>query len=135
MTEKSKRPQKLASTSAWEWVVAAVGAALVTASIGYLVWYGVTHPEGVPRLELRQLDTAVAAKGYLVKILITNSGNATAAAVHVEGRLMKDGTVVETGEATVEYVPQHSQREAYLQFYAKPADFKLDLQVKGMAAP
>ena len=135
MPDEGQLPEHRSATSIWEWAVAAVGAAIIASAIGYMAWYGVTHPQTPPALSIRQTSIAPSAEGYLVQVLVRNQGGSTAAAVHIGGELIENGSVVEESEAVLDYVPENSARGASLQFMREPSAFTLQLRVKGMAKP
>lgn len=126
---------KSAATSAWEWVVAAIGGTLICAAIVYLVWFGLTTPAGLPDLELAVVRTEPVGSAYLVELAIQNRGPATAAAVQIEGRLPRPDGQEEISEVTVDFVPPKSRAAAILQFSSDPAARDLRLRIKGMAIP
>ncbi|XSG83375.1 MAG: hypothetical protein ACPW61_06240 [Methyloligella sp. ZOD6] len=123
-------------TSKWEWALAAVGAAVIVAAIGYLLWYGVTRSRSVPELTISKMAVRpIVGDNFLVVVKIKNKGSSTAANVEIGGTLMEAGAPIEEGQAGIDYVPAHSSRQAYLQFSKDPADYRLELRVKGMTKP
>lgn len=123
------------ATSIWEWVAAALGALLIASAVGYMLYYGLTHPEGPPRIALEQLSVVPTDGGYLVRFRAKNEGNSTAAGLLVGGELKENGSTVEESEATLDYVPQQSEREGGLVFTRDPERYELQLRVKGHAKP
>ncbi|MFD0986441.1 TIGR02588 family protein [Methyloligella solikamskensis] len=128
--------QQPTGTSAIEWVVAAIGTAVIVAAVAYMVWYGVARPGGPPELSIRQVSEARQVEGsYLVQVEVNNQGHSTAANVQISGALQEGGVSVEESSASIDYVPQQSKRRAYFQFTKDPADYALELRVEGMAKP
>lgn len=122
-------------TSRWEWAVGTVSALLVLGTIGFMLYQGLTAPGTSPRITL-QVDTIVEAeKGYVVEFRARNRGNSTAAGLGVEGELKSDTGTVETSEATVDYVPGHSERRGGLFFTEDPRRYTLELRPKGYDRP
>jgi uncharacterized protein (TIGR02588 family) len=76
-----------------------------------------------------------SAHGYLVSLKIRNSGNATAAALNVEGVLKRGATDVETSLVTVDYVSAGSERDAALFFSNDPRQGELTVRPKGYIEP
>jgi uncharacterized protein (TIGR02588 family) len=72
---------------------------------------------------------------YLVSLKIRNSGNATAAALNVEGVVKQGGTNVETSLITVDYVAAGSERDAALFFANDPRQGELSVRAKGYIEP
>lgn len=122
-------------TSAWEWAVAALGAALVAGAIGYLVHHAVTVGEAVPEIAVEHTGTRPTQGGYIVRFLARNRGGATAASLRIEGELLQGSSVVETGEATLDYLPPFSERRGGLFFREDPGRHELRLVPKGYADP
>ena len=122
-------------TSLWEWGAAALGASILVFAIGYMVWYGMTHTSGPPVIVVERAESVRVDGIYVVKFLVRNEGHATAAAVEIEGALMDGEEAVETSTATLDYVPENSEREAYLQFTRDPDTFDFRVRAVGGSAP
>ena len=129
--KKRVQPQ----TSVWEWIAAAIGASILIFAIGYMGWYGLTHTSGPPVIVVERAENVRVDGIYVVKVLVRNEGHATAAAVEIEGALMDGEEAVETSTATLDYVPENSEREAYLQFTRDPDQVDLKLRAVGGSAP
>ena len=122
-------------TSGWEWAAAALGVSILVFTIGYMGWYGVTHTSGPPVIVVERAESVRLDGNYVVKVLVRNEGRSTAAAVEIEGSLMDGVEALETSTATLDYVPENSEREAYLQFTRDPDTFDLRLRAVGGSAP
>jgi uncharacterized protein (TIGR02588 family) len=122
--------------SLWEWAAAALGAAIVAATIGFMVYDAVTAPsDGVPKIEVR-VDSVVAySSGYVVEFRAINAGDATAASVLVQGELRSDTGVVERSEATVDFVPAGSWRPGGLVFTKDPRAYHMEVRPLGFDRP
>ena len=121
------------ATPVWEWIIAGVGLILVVAAIGTTLYRAMTEESTPPKLEV--VIDSIAPNGdgsYLVKFAVKNTGNKTAAAVAVEGKL-KDGT--ETGNATLTYVPSNSVRRGGLFFSKNLQPEDLQMRVTGYEEP
>lgn len=123
------------SASPWEWVAAAIGAALVLGALGYLVYFAETTPMGVPLIVLERGDVTQSGDGYLVTVTVANDGGTTAGAVTIEGTLHRGGVAVETATTTLDYVPRFSARQVGLFFSSDPRDGRLELRALGYAEP
>ncbi len=121
--------------TAWEQLVALLGALLVAAALGYLGWQTWTEEESPPVLRLEAGTPERRGAGYLVGFVVFNDGRSTAAALEVVGRLERGGEVVEESRATVEYLPPRSSRTGGLFFARDPAGHALVLQPGGYADP
>ena len=89
----------------------------------------------VAEISVRVDEILPSARGYLVSLKIENSGNATAAALNVEGVLRRAGTNVETSLVTVDYVAAGSERDAALLFSNDPRQGELTVRAKGYIEP
>jgi uncharacterized protein (TIGR02588 family) len=118
-----------------EWVVAAIGAALVAATIGYLVWLALSRDEAPPDVRVAQTGVVALQDGWLVTFRATNAGATAAAELLIEGELAGDAGPVETSEATIDYLPPRSEREGGLFFRRDPRDHELHLRAKGYVNP
>ena len=126
------REEKSKTTSIWEWMIAAAGLILVAASIGIMIYRAATQETTPPRLEVVVDLIEPNGDGYLVKFIVKNTGNQTAAAVAVEGELK---AASETAVATLTYVPSNSARRGGLFFTKNPQQFDLQIRVTGYEEP
>ena len=127
--DRQGRPQ---TTSLWEWAIATAGLILVTAAVGMMVYRAATEESTPPRLEIVIDSIEQNGEGYLVKFIVKNTGNQTAAAVAVEGELK---SVSETAAATLTYVPSNSVRRGGLYFTKNPQQSDLQIRVTGYEEP
>jgi uncharacterized protein (TIGR02588 family) len=118
-----------------EWVVAAIGGLLVAATIAYLAYQALWRDETPPDVRLTAERVLALRPGYLVQFRAMNEGGQTAAQLVIEGELMGPEGVVETGEATLDYLPPNSYREGGLIFTRDPRRLELRLRAKGYAKP
>lgn len=121
--------------SPWEWTVAALGLLLIVGVIGYMAYYAATARSGPPRIVAAHESIEPNGDGYLVTVRIVNHGASTAAALRIEGKLLEAGRTVERSEATIDYVPRHSEREAGLIFSRDPARYRLVIRPMGYTEP
>ena len=118
-----------------EWAVAALGLALVVATVGFLALEATGGPKRPPDVAVRVSSVARLSKGFLVRFTAVNRGDETAAAVAVEGELSRAGRPVETSQASLDYLPAHSERAGGLFFREDPRRGKLELRPLGYEAP
>ena len=125
-----------AKPSRWEWVVAALGAAMTLGAIGYMTYAGLTAPaEPHPRITLT-VDTVFAhGGGHTVEFRAENTGDATAADLLVRGRLLADTGVVDESAVVIDFVPARSRRRAALVFAEDPRAYRLELRPLGYDRP
>lgn len=122
-------------TSRLEWLAAALGALIVGGALAYMIYYGLSHPQGPPALAVRETAVTPSGSGHLVQFSVENRGHSTAAGVLVGGELRSGGAAVEESEATLDYVPEHSARAGGLIFTRDPSGYELQLRVKGYRKP
>jgi uncharacterized protein (TIGR02588 family) len=132
---REAQEHQAAGASPWEWITAAIGLVLLVGAIGYLVYVAVATPPGPPALTFEQGPVMRSGDGYVVDIVVRNEGAATAAAVEIEGTLRRDGAVVETSTATLDYLPRFSDRNFGLFFSSDPSDGQLELRALGYSEP
>jgi uncharacterized protein (TIGR02588 family) len=125
-----------AGTSPLEWAVAAVGAALLVAAVGYLGWHGWTREAGPPDLVIEEVSRGTGQGGHRVAVRVRNVGREAAAQAVIGGELTQEGgRVAEEAETMLDTIAIGSAREAWLVFSEDPAGYTLRLRVKGMARP
>lgn len=125
----------LPAASPWEWVVAGIGAVLVVAAIGYLIYFAQVTPSGPALIALEQGPIERNGDGYVVTVVVTNEGATTAAAVEIEGVLSRGGVAIETASATLDYVPRFSHRNAGLYFDTDPRTVDFTMRALGYTEP
>lgn len=123
------------SASPLEWACAAVGLFLFLSALGYLVYVGIVTPAGPPVITFDEGPVARSGDGYVVDVVVGNQGATTAAQVEIEGTLRRDGEVVETSGAVIDYLPRNSQRDIGLFFSNDPRQGRLELRAKGYVEP
>ncbi|MBN9022326.1 MAG: hypothetical protein J0H08_09595 [Rhizobiales bacterium] len=132
----SSAPKDL--TSPWEWVAAALGAAILAGLVGFLVYAGVTRTEApMPDIVATPAPPVRLGSGtYLMPLRVENLGHATGANVTVRGSLADAaGTVLEESATTFDFVAQHSVETGGLLFTADPRSGTLSVRVEGYADP
>lgn len=122
-------------TPFWEWVVTAFGVLLVLGAAGFLVYGELTGGESPPDIVVQADSVHRASSAYLVTFRAINTGGSTAARLRIEGQLLSGGQAVETSEATLDYVPAHSERAGGLFFSRDPRAFNLSLRATGFELP
>lgn len=134
--EKTKKENgQKRETPFLEWVFAVIGLILVVSVIGFLV-YNVAVNEGKSaELNIEVEEIVQNNKGFLVKFVLENTGDETAADVTIEGKLKKGEESVETGDVTVDYVPSHSKKKGGMFFTENPHNFDLQIHAKGFNEP
>jgi uncharacterized protein (TIGR02588 family) len=124
-----------ARVPATEWVVAALGAVLVAGTIGYLVWLALSRDQTPPDVRVVAGEVLALRHGFLVEFEAVNAGGSAAAELLVEGELEGPDGVIETAEATIDYLPPRSVREGGLLFSRDPRAQTLRLRAKGYVEP
>jgi uncharacterized protein (TIGR02588 family) len=118
-----------------EWIVGAVGAALVGGAVAFLVYHSLTRDRTPPDISLVAERVLDLEDGYLVQFRASNRGGSTAAQLTIEGELASEDGDTETSEATLDYLPPRSDREGGLMFSRDPRAGQLSLRAKGYAHP
>ena len=118
----------------WEWLLAAVGALLIAGAIAMSVYRAVSTDRPAA-FDVEVASITSSPSGFTVTFRIRNTGDATAAAVNIEGSLSTNGTDLEHSTAILSYVPAESEREGALFFSNDPSQHKLQVRVKGYEKP
>jgi uncharacterized protein (TIGR02588 family) len=127
--------QRNARPSRQTYWLAALGTAFVLGSFAMLLRESLSDDPPVPQIAVRVDEILGSAHGYLVSLKIDNSGEGTAAALVIEGVLMRAGTYLETSLVTVDYVAAGSSRDAALFFSNDPRQGQLIVRPKGYIEP
>lgn len=115
--------------------VAVVGALLVTASLGFLLYEGWFGDHTPPDLRVTVDAISRNSDGYLVRFTAANSGGETAAAVRVVGTLLPVQGQPQQAEVTLDYVPGASTVTGGLFFTDDPTAGTLELRATGYQNP
>jgi uncharacterized protein (TIGR02588 family) len=120
-----------------EWVVFAVGLALLLCALAYLVYEGATMGSEPPSIEVRLGAPEQRAHNFIVPVAITNHGDETAEGIAVEVLLEEDGTGREPvrGELTIAFLPRRATRKGFVTFQQDPRAARLTARVLGYERP
>ena len=124
-----------AATSKWEWASGGLGLALVVGMVGFIGFNALTTDPFVPTITLDHLGTERTPGGHVVKFRARNSGAATAAALTISGELYDGSTLLESSEATIDYLPPRARRHGGLIFQNDPSAHDLRLEARGYVDP
>ena len=113
-----------------QWAVAACGAALTVATIGYLVFLAFTSSATPPDLRVR-VDSVYGAEGrWVVSFTARNLGDRTAQDVVVEAIGPEGGM----GQARLDFVPGHGSRSGGL-YVDVPPEAGIRVRARGWTTP
>lgn len=118
-----------------EWIFAAIGFALVAATMGFIAWQGYTGDGSPPQVSFHIKAIVEVPSGWLVEVRAVNTGEKTAADVKVEGELRGPSGSVETSETSFKYLPPRSARGGGLYFTHDPRGLEIAIRAKGYEAP
>lgn len=118
-----------------EWIVGALGAALVCGAIAFLVYHALARDRTPPDIRVVAERVLDLQHGYLVQFRAFNQGNSAAAEVGIEGELEGPDGDTEVSEVVLDYLAPHSESEGGLVFSRDPRAGQLSLRAKGHAKP
>lgn len=136
--QQRKSPRGRVQTTApslLEWGIAAIGLLLLLATLGYLAYQAVAMPHRPPEPVAQVLGVERQARGFLVRVRVSNRGTETAAALKLQGVLRRGAEVVEQSETEIQYLPAGSSREGGIFFSRDPAQFTLEVAPRGYEKP
>ena len=123
-------------TSVLEWVTGAVGLVVALGLLGIMVWQAATgRNDDLPNLVVEAGRMEAATNGYAVEFEVRNRSDRTAAAVVVVAVLRRAGQEVETGTATIDYVPARSGAKGGFQFANDPRLGTLEMRATNYQLP
>jgi uncharacterized protein (TIGR02588 family) len=128
---KTRKP----GTSVTEWVVAGISSVVLLAVLSYLVVDGLSTRDGTAQIVVLPLEVAATEGGYVVEFAAANRAGQSVAAVEIKGELRSGDEVVEESSATLDYIPQKSQRKGALIFRCNPEAHDLRLFASGYSEP
>jgi uncharacterized protein (TIGR02588 family) len=119
----------------FEWIVFAIGLALVLATLGYLAYDAATITDTPPSIEVRLGEPQQRSHNFIVPVTLVNRGDQTAEGVVVEVVLENNGVETERAEFAVAFVPRRSTREGWVTFQTDPRTAQLKARVLGYEKP
>lgn len=133
--DPEQKRKRTAGTSTLEWIIALISSLVVTATIAFLIYEAIVEEDTPPLIEIRTESVTPYEKGYIVELMVHNSGHATAAQLIIEGTLLDGDSTIQTSTATLDYLPAHSLRRAALIFAHDPNRYRLQVRPSGFTYP
>ena len=119
-----------------EWIAAAIGLLLILVMLGVIGREALNGETGqLPVISVVTTGIAPAASGYVLAFEASNESGGTAAVVEIEATLKDGDTIVETGKATLDYVPGHGKAKGGVFFVQNPRQHKLEIRALGFQIP
>lgn len=127
MAKRSKGELTVSSTSPAEWVVAAMGAAIIFSAIGYLIYFESFLQTSGPVIRVDSQRVVRVSEGYLVEFTVHNESALSVATMRVRGEVHRNGSVSDAAETVFDYLPAFSSRRGglYLRVDPQGADLRL----------
>jgi uncharacterized protein (TIGR02588 family) len=122
-------------TSTTEWIVAGISCLALLAVLVYLVIDGVSGRNGTAQLVVLPVEVSATEGGYVVEFSASNRAGKSVAAAEIKGELRDGDEVIEESSATLDYVPQNSERSGALIFRSNPEAYDLRLFAGGYIEP
>jgi uncharacterized protein (TIGR02588 family) len=123
------------ATPALEWLLGAIGAALLLAAVALLVRDGLNRTQRPGVVEARVLDVARAGTAFVVRFELRNSGDETLSNLRVTARLADGDSVIETASTTIDYLPAHSTHAGGFYLRHDPDRYTLAIAPEGYQVP
>lgn len=138
--ERSNRAPAATAASAntpplLEWVVAAVGLALLLSVLGFLLYDALARITVPPDIAVKARSVTRTGNGYRVSFRASNHGRETAEGVIVQGEIRRDGVLLERSWVRLDYLPAASEKTGGLFFSQDPRQFEFVLRALGYKTP
>lgn len=117
-----------------EWIAGGVGLALFATAMAILLASSFSAPQP-PVITVRAEPAVAVPNGFRVEFDVVNSGDQTAAQVHVEAVLHSDGGIVEQHDVLVDFLPPHSSVRAGVILAHDPRPLDLALHAASYQHP
>lgn len=119
-----------------EWIAAGIGLLLTLIMVGVIGREALNgDSEQLPAIAVAATGIAPAAPGYVLAFEASNKTGGAAAAVEIEATLKDGDTIVETGKATLDYVPGYGKANGGVFFAKDPGRHKLEIRALGFQIP
>lgn len=120
---------------ALEWAVGLLGALLVAATVGFLLYDALRDNGTPPDVRITAEAPIALQNGWLVPITLLNQGGTTASGLRVEGELRGPEGAVQRSETIFDYLPPRSPRKGGLFFSEDPGRYALTVRAVGYTQP
>ena len=117
-----------------EWVIGAMGLALLAAAIVFLAIEGLQQ-ESRGGVRVMPELTQKVENGYLVHVAVRNLGKQTLADLHISARLLSDEQEIDSAELVIDYLPGQASRKAGVYLRHDPSRYRLELRAEGFQEP
>lgn len=136
MGRAKSRANGKSQTPLLEWIAAGIGLLLTLGMLGVIGREALNgETEQLPVIAVAATRISPALPGYVVAFEASNKTAGTAAAVEIEA-VLKDGeAIVETGKATLDYVPGHGKAKGGVFFLEDPRPHTLEIRALGFQTP
>lgn len=136
MTKISNGKNIEASAPHWiEWMTGAISAIIVLTVIVWIGKDGVLDRDTLPDLHGKVVETEERSDGFQVLFEIHNDSSATASQVKIRGELRDQGSVLESYDTVLDYVPGRSKAGGGLIFRQNPAGKELTVRPTAFGKP
>jgi len=135
MTDAKARERK-SDTPLLEWIAAGIGLLLTVMVIGVVGREALTgDTEQLPEIAVAATRIAPSSPGYVLAFEASNETGGTAAAVEIEATLKDGDAIIETGKATLDYVPGYGKVKGGIYFAEDPRQHDLEIRALGFRLP
>jgi uncharacterized protein (TIGR02588 family) len=136
MTKISSDKNIEASKPHWiEWATGVVSAVVVLGVVGWIGKDALQDRDTSPNLIGVVLQTEERSDGFQVLFDVRNGSSKTASDVTVRGEIREQGSVLESVETVLDYVPGHSKAGGGLIFQQNPAGKTLRIRAVAFDEP
>jgi uncharacterized protein (TIGR02588 family) len=129
---ETQEHQRKNHTPMSEWIVAGVRLIFVVGPVGFLVYQAIMENPSSPDVTVQVESVMSLRSGDLVKIKITNYGDATAEGLIVEGKLRKGEEQIELSHTEIDYAA-HTEKRLF--FSQDPRQGELRVRALGYKEP
>lgn len=118
-----------------EWLLGVFGLLLLGSAVSFLIREGLIQDERPGAVSVTVTETRKAGSAYVVRFTVHNNGSQTLSHLHLTARLTEGSGQVESGQAFIDYLPGHSQREGGIYLKHDPGRYALEIRPEGYMTP
>ncbi len=118
-----------------EWSAFGTSLILVLTTVGYLAVSAGSDASLGPRIEARLGPAEPRRHTFAVPVTVANEGDRAAEQVEIRVELTTPGREAEHASLHLDYLPQHSTREGWVEFVHNPADGQMTARPLGYEIP
>jgi uncharacterized protein (TIGR02588 family) len=135
MNQRLATKMRPGDTPRLEWLLGALGLALLAAAVSYLTYQGLSNPSKPGAVVVTVLDVRAVGGAHVVKFSVRNEGDENLSHLHLVARLSDGDREIEAAPAFIDYLPARSEQRGGVYLKHDPRRHTLRIDPAGYMEP